>query len=185
MSRPTLVGLAGSFSRPSKSRVLVESVARAAAGRYGFSTRVFDLHDAGPSLRSAQRPDDLDAAARRLIAEIVSADVLVIGTPTYKGSYPGLFKHLVDLIDPQALRGVPVLLTATGGGDRHALMVEHQLRPLFGFFQAHTLPTAVYAADRDFTDYRVASEPLRQRIDDAVADLAPFFAGAAAAVAAE
>lgn len=185
MSRPTLVGLAGSFNRPSKSRVLVESVARAAAARHGFSIRLFDLQDAGPSLGTAQRPDDLDATARRLIAEIVSADLLVIGSPTYKGSYPGLFKHLVDLIDPQALRGVPVVLTATGGGDRHALMVEHQLRPLFGFFQAHTLPTAIYAADRDFTDYRVASEPLRQRIDQAVDDIAPFFPAGAAAVAAE
>ena len=42
-------------------------------------------------------------------------------------------------------------LTATGGGPRHALVVEHALRPLFGFFAALTLPTAVYASDADFT----------------------------------
>ncbi len=184
MPRPTLVGISGSFNRPSKSRALVEAVAREAADRHGFALRLFDLQDAGPSLGTARLPSELDGTAQRLIAEIVSADLLVIGSPTYKGSYPGLFKHLIDLIDPLALRGKPVLLTATGGGDRHALMVEHQLRPLFGFFAAHTLPTAVYAADREFLDGRVASEPLRQRIDQAVDDLAPFFL-TPAAIAAE
>ncbi|WP_370462067.1 NAD(P)H-dependent oxidoreductase [Phyllobacterium sp. SYP-B3895] len=65
----------------------------------------------------------------------------MVGTPTYKGSYTGFFKHLIDLLDPLALEGKPILLTATGGSDRHALITEHQLRPHFGFFMAHTLPT--------------------------------------------
>ncbi|MFD1810195.1 NAD(P)H-dependent oxidoreductase [Gemmobacter lanyuensis] len=90
------------------------------------------------------------ATARAALEVILSADALVVASPVYKGSYTGLFKHLIDLIDPAALQGKPVLLAATGGGDRHALVIEHQLRPLFGFFEAQTLPTGVYAADRDF-----------------------------------
>lgn len=54
-------------------------------------------------------------------------------------------------------------------------MVEHQLRPLFGFFTAHTLPTAVYASDRDFVDYRVNSEPLAARIDAVIDEFSAFF----------
>ena len=187
MSRLKIVGLAGSYSRPSKSRALVEAIAAQAGDRYDFQHRIYDLHDAGPSLGHALSFGELDAAGQKLISDVISADLLVVGSPTYKGSYPGLFKHLIDLIDPLALRGKPIIITATGGGDRHALMVEHQLRPLFGFFMAHTLPTAVYAADRDFTDYRVSAEPLRQRIDQAVAEVATFFPGvvAEAAIAAE
>lgn len=75
----------------------------------------------------------------------------------------------------QDLRGKPVVIAATGGGDKHALIVEHQLRPLFGFFSAHTLPSAIYASERDFTDYRVFSEPLFRRIEDAVSELGAFF----------
>src|SRR3954471_22141706 len=45
-----------------------------------------------------------------------------------EGSYTGLFKHLFDLVNPGALADKPVVLTATGGGPRHALVVEHQLR---------------------------------------------------------
>jgi FMN reductase len=175
MSAPKLVGLAGSFNRPSKTYALVQHVADLAGNRYGFDNRIYDLADLGASLGQAQWRKDLDDTAKRILDEIVGADALIIGSPTYKGSYPGLFKHVIDLIDPHELRAKPIIITATGGGDRHALMVEHQLRPLFGFFMAHTLPTAVYASDRDFTDYRVASEPLARRIDDVVGELAAFF----------
>ena len=91
---------------------------------------------------------------------------------------------MIDLIDPQELRGKPIIITATGGGDRHALMVEHQLRPLFGFFMAHTLPTAVYASDRDFANYAVSSEALSNRISEVIGELAAFFPEASPAIAA-
>lgn len=169
-----LVGLAGSYNRPSKTYSLVKTIVDIAASDYDLSGKVLDLHDVGPSLGSAQWRKDLDSRANLVIDDITAADALVIGCPTYKGSYPGLFKHLIDLIDPQELRGKPIIITATGGGDRHALMVEHQLRPLFGFFMSHTLPTAVYASDRDFTDYRVTSEPLAHRIGAVVSELKTF-----------
>ncbi|TDK36766.1 FMN reductase [Rhizobium deserti] len=175
MSSFKLVGLAGSYNRPSKTFALIDHVATLASEKYGFEKRLYDLTDVGPSLGQAQRQGDLDAAAAAVLADVVEADAIVIGSPTYKGSYPGMFKHFIDLIDPQQLRAKPILITATGGGDRHALMVEHQLRPLFGFFMAHTLPTAVYASDRDFTDYAVSSDALKERIGFAVEELSAFF----------
>ncbi|MDP3135301.1 MAG: NAD(P)H-dependent oxidoreductase, partial [Burkholderiaceae bacterium] len=72
-----------------------------------------------------------------------------------------------------ALIDVPVLLAATGGSERHALAIDHQLRPLFSFFQAQTLPIGVYAADREFDAYRVSSEALQARIALAVARAVP------------
>ena len=175
MSRGKLIGLVGNFSRPSKSFALVRTVAELSAQRYGFHAEVRDLTDIGPSLGGARHYDDLDPVARRVLQDVVSADVLVVGSPTYKGSYTGLLKHFFDLLNPLSLQGKPVILTATGGGERHALMVEHQLRPLFGFFMAHTLPSAVYAADRDFLDYRLVSEPILRRAEQAVVELDAFF----------
>jgi FMN reductase len=46
------------------------------------------------------------------------------------------------------------------------------------------LPTAVYAADRDFTDYAVSSEPVLKRIEDVVGEIAAFFPGVNPALAA-
>ncbi|TIV61852.1 FMN reductase [Mesorhizobium sp.] len=187
MTYRKLVGFTGSFNRPSRSRALVELVANLAIGHYSLAASIYDITNLGSSLGNARRFADLDPKAQAILREIMEADVLVVGTPTYKGSYTGLFKHAIDLIDPSALLGKPVILTATGGGDRHALIVEHQLRPLFSFFQAHALPTAVYAAERDFADYRLTAEPIRQRAQQAVAELALFLGAASAptAIAAE
>jgi FMN reductase len=112
------------------------------------------------------------AKLEAMIDRLTAADAIVVGSPVYKGSYSGLFKHFFDLIEPARLAGVPVVLTATGGGDRHALVVEHQLRPLFGFFSSHTIATAIYASQPDFVDGHVHSEALLRRIDAAVSDLA-------------
>lgn len=80
-----------------------------------------------------------------------------------------------DFVEQTALVDVPVLLAASGGSDRHALVLEHQLRPLFSFFQAQTLPIGVYATDRDFTpEYTIQSQQLADRITLAVARALPI-----------
>jgi len=171
----TIIGLSGNLARPSKTRALIQTVVTTAASQFEAAGTIFDLADFGPSLGAAHRLADLDASARAALEVVLTADALVVGSPVYKGSYTGLFKHLVDLIDPLALAGKPVLLTATGGGDRHALVIEHQMRPLLGFFEAQALPTGLYAADRDFTDGLPTSPALLDRLGRAVGQLAPFF----------
>ena len=168
MPNPTVVGFSGNFTRPSKTRGFVEHVVRDIAVHNNLSASTYDIEDVGASLGSAKWARDLDQQARDVLDKVVNADVLVVGSPTYKGSYTGLFKHFFDLIDPAALRGKPIVLTATGGGERHALIVEHQLRPLFGFFEAFALPTAVYATDKDFTDGVLRSEAILKRAAQAV-----------------
>ncbi|TGR16070.1 FMN reductase, partial [Mesorhizobium sp. M8A.F.Ca.ET.202.01.1.1] len=95
---------------------------------------------------------------------VEQADVLVVATPVYRGSYTGLFKHFFDFIDQDALVDTPILLAATGGSERHALVIDHQLRPLFSFLQAHTLPIGVYATPADFDGEHVSSAALQARI---------------------
>ena len=109
------------------------------------------------------------------MAAVEAADALIVGTPVYRASFTGLFKHFFDFVEQTALVDVPVLLAASGGSDRHALVLEHQLRPLFSFFQAQTLPIGAYATDRDFTpEYTVKSEQLSDRVTLAVARALPI-----------
>lgn len=164
-----VIVFSGSFNRPSKTTALVNYIGKEVAKKFGTEVVTYDLLDVGNTLGLAQRADKLEPKGQQIIEELTLADALVIGSPVYKGSYPGLFKHFIDLIEPERLYEKPVLLSATGGGDRHALMVEHQLRPLFGFFMAHSLPTAIYAAARDFgPDNEIRSQDLITRIDKAV-----------------
>lgn len=174
-----IVGLAGSYHVPSRTRRLVEEIvnhtitryAEPPAGRRSVTSKVVDLTQFGPDLALARRIEDLAGTSRDIVDLIIGADVLVVAVPVYKGSYPGLFKHLFDLIDPQALAGKPVILAATGGGDKHALIVEHQLRPLFAFFESQTMATGIYASDKDFEDGRLVSASVFERIGRAIDQL--------------
>lgn len=172
MTRPKLVGFSANVQRPSKTRALVEAVGEAATQDGGFDLRLFDLVDAGTGLGAAWSRDALSLPARRVVEAIEGADALIVGSPVYKGSFTGLFKHLFDLIDPAALANKPVAIVATGGGARHALVVEHSFRPLFGFFGALQVPTTVYGSDPDFTDGLPTDAGVRERIAQAGHQLA-------------
>jgi FMN reductase len=168
MSLSRIVGFSGSPRRPSKTRSLVETVAAEVASHRQARVDIYDLIDAGPGLGAALQRQDLTLPVARIIDAIEQADALIVGTPVYKG----LFKHVFDLVDPRVLVGKPVVLTATGGGPRHALIVEHALRPLFGFFEALTVPTAVYASDADFTEGQLTEAGVLARVSTAAQQLA-------------
>ncbi len=170
MGFPAIVGFSGNLTRPSRTRAFVEHVAREVARSTSRSSAVYDIEDLGPSLAAARWGHDLDDQARRIVARITDAELLIIDSPTFKGSYTGLFKHFFDLLDPATLRGKPVIITATGGGERHALIVEHQLRPLLGFFEAFALPTAIYASDKDFSEGVLTNPAILARSAQAVAE---------------
>ncbi|MCA3235882.1 MAG: FMN reductase, partial [Cupriavidus sp.] len=127
-----------------------------------------------PQLAGAVWRSQLPDIVERKLAAVEQADVLVVATPVFRGAYTGLFKHFFDFIDQDALIDKPVLLAATGGSERHALMIDHQLRPLFSFFQARTLPLGVYATDKDFVDYRLHNDAVCERARLAVRRAMPL-----------
>lgn len=177
MTRPLrLVAVSGGLQRPSKAAALAEHLLDLIAGVVPCEQRLVELGQLAPQLAGAVWRSQLPHAVERELAAVEQADILVVATPVYRGSYTGLFKHFFDFIDQDALIDKPVLLAATGGSERHALMIDHQLRPLFSFFQARTLPLGVYATDKDFTDYRVQDEALLQRAALAVQRAVPLLA---------
>ncbi|MDL2410029.1 FMN reductase [Rhizobium calliandrae] len=172
MPQTKILGFSGNITRPSTTRSFVDHIVGQLAIKTGASAQSFDVDDLGPSLLKARRLDDLTAEARCVVDQMLEADALVVGSPTYKGSYTGLFKHYFDLLDPTSLRAKPIIIAATGGGERHSLVVEHQMRPLFGFFEALAMPTAIYATRKDFAHGEVISEPIRMRVGRAVEEAA-------------
>jgi FMN reductase len=50
------------------------------------------------------------------------------------------------------------------------------MRPLFGFFQALTLPLGIYGTQDDFVDYRIEAPELRERIATTVERIVPLIA---------
>lgn len=175
MSRLSLIGLSGNISSPSKTRTLVQTALDLASDRVDAEIQLFELADFGDDLGRARRISDLSPEAQAKVAQLLAADALIVASPVYKASYTGLFKHLIDLLDPASLKRKPILIAATGGGEKHALAVEHQLRPLFAFFEARVLGTAVHVSDKDFTDGILTGEASLGRLSSAVDELADIF----------
>ncbi len=164
MGKIKVVAVSGNLGVRSRTRSLVDAVVGEIGQRAAIAVTDITVGELAPDLGRLTDPSAIPPRVAEALAAIVGADLLVVGTPVYKGSCTGLFKHLIDFIDPNALIGLPVVVTATGGSPRHALVIEHQLRPLFGFFQAQTVPTGVFALDSDFTDYRLTSPEIAARV---------------------
>ena len=167
-----VVVLNGSPSFPSKTAALGQEIVTRLAAHVPVAASTVNVAELVPFFGDTYGDPRSPVAAA--LETIAAADLLIAASPIYKGSYTGLFKHVVDLLSPSALLGKPVLLVATGGSERHTLALEHQFRPLFGFFQADTLPVTIYGHDSEFTDYQVTGEGLDSRIDKAIARALPF-----------
>jgi FMN reductase len=108
------------------------------------------------------------AELRTVLDTVTQADAVIAVTPTFSASYNGLFKMFFDVLDDKALAGKPVLLAATGGTERHSLVLDFALRPLFAYLKALPVPTGVYAAS---TDWGTGATKLRTRITQAAGEL--------------
>lgn len=178
MTSRSIVVVSGGLSQPSSTRMLADRLAEATVAeltRRGIDTvvEVVDLrglaHDVVDMTLTGYARPDLAAA----LSALTGADGVIAVTPVYAASYAGLFKSFVDVVEPDALTGTPVLLGATGGTARHSLALEHALRPLFAYLHADTVPTSVFAATDDWADAGSDDvKPLPARITRAAAELA-------------
>jgi len=168
----TLALVSAGVSDPSSTRLLADRIAQTSvdilrASGVGVTISVIDLApiavDIARSIVSGFPTPKVQEAIERLAA----ADAIIASTPVYKAGISGLFKSFADLIDDDLLIAKPVVLAATGGTARHAMVVDEQLRPLFAFLRAIPTPTSLYAAPEDW-----GSADLGRRITRAATELA-------------
>lgn len=161
-----LLAVSGSPSAPSKTVTALEvALDHARTVRPDLDLALLNLRDLRMEFSDGRDPAAYEGDTRRAIDEVVDADALIVGTPMYRGSYTGRLKNLFDVLPNDALVGTPVGLVATGGTDHHFLAIEHQLKPLLGFFHAHSLPGAVYANNGHFSGGRLTDNGIRARLE--------------------
>jgi FMN reductase len=167
-----LVVVSAGTGTPSSTRQLSDRLAQKSLDllRESELPATVDVIELGPLALDIARAtiagfpgEELQAAIDRLAA----ADAVIAATPIYKAGISGLFKSFVDVLDNDLLVAKPVLLAATGGTARHALVIDDQMRPLFAYMRALTLPTSVYAAPEDW-----GATDLGERIERAARELA-------------
>ncbi|MFS3129114.1 FMN reductase [Nocardioides sp. Bht2] len=177
-----IVVITAGLSDPSSTRLLADQLADAAVAQLGergerAEVEVIELRPLAHLLADNLTTGFATGALAEAIAKVEQADALIAVTPVFTASYSGLFKTFFDVLDKDALVGVPVQIAATAGTARHSLVLEHAVRPLFAYLRAIVLPTAVFAATEDFGSN--ADGQLAQRVARAGAELADLLVGGA------
>ncbi len=95
----------------------------------GAARTVIDLAEIGPGLLA---PWSLSTQATQAVAAVRSADVLVVATPTYKASFTGLLKLLLDTLPSGSLSRTIVVPVTVSAGPAHRHLADWQLRPVLG-----------------------------------------------------
>src|SRR5689334_23746972 len=171
MSTFTLAVVSAGTSDPSSTRLLADRIASrvaalAARREHTVTVSVIELRELAADIASALTSQLVTPKLERAIAALGQADGIVASTPVYKAGPSGLFTSFFHVLDNDLLIGKPVVLAATAGTARHALVVDDQMRSLFAFLRALAVPTSLFAAPEDWAD-----PALNKRVDRAAFEL--------------
>jgi FMN reductase len=177
MSTQRIMVVSAGLGVPSSSRMLADQVGEAllaevASPGHPVEIDAVELRDHAVDIANNFITGYPAPALAAVIDRLTRADAVVVVSPVFSGSYSGLLKSFFDVLDPTALEQMPVLMGATGGSARHALMLEHAMRPLFSYLRAVVVPTAIYASPEDWGSGSNSVRPLEQRIARAARELA-------------
>ncbi len=177
----TIAVVSAGLSQPSSTRLLADRLAQAtveelAARGITAEVRTVELRDVAHDVVNMMLTGFPSGGLPAVIDTVTGADGVIAVTPIFSASYSGLFKSFVDVLDKDALTGMPVLLGATGGTSRHSLALDYALRPLLGYLRADLTSTSVFAATDDWAGEADAVNPLPARIRRAGRELAEMVA---------
>jgi FMN reductase len=156
---------------PSSTRLLADRTAEratalAASRGAAVTVSVIDLREIAADISTALVSRLITPRLQQAITVLGEADGIIAAAPVYKAGPSGLFTSFFHILDNDLVIAKPVVLAATAGTARHALVVDDQMRPLFAYLRAMTVPTSLFAAPEDWSD-----PALNQRIDRAAREL--------------
>jgi FMN reductase len=171
MSNFRVVVVSAGTSDPSSTRLLADRVAQrvaaiAAAHGNAVTTSVIDLREIATDVTTALTSQLITPRLQQAIDALAAADGVIAATPVYKAAASGLFTSFFHVLDNDLLIAKPVVLAATAGTARHALVADGEMRSLFAFLRTMTVPTSLFAGPDDWSD-----TALTTRIDRAALEL--------------
>ncbi|MDN8576266.1 FMN reductase [Corynebacterium sanguinis] len=170
-----LIVLSAGLSTPSTTRQVADTIASAVSSAVGgrgekLEVTTIELRELTGDLAQQTSTGMSNPRLDEVKTQLSEADGLVAVTPVFKASYTGLFKMFFDVLDTDALNGMPTIIAATAGTARHSLVTEYAMRPLLSYMRAVVVPTSLFAATDDFGGPEGAD--FNKRVARAAAELA-------------
>jgi FMN reductase len=156
---------------PSSTRLLADraaerAVALASRHAHEVTVSVIELREISADISAALVSQLITPRLQQAIDVLRDADGIIAASPVYKAGPSGLFTSFFGVLDNDLLIAKPVVLAATAGTARHALVADDQMRPMFAYLRTMTLPTSLFAAPEDWSDPALAG-----RVDRAALEL--------------
>lgn len=177
MSTVSLLAINAGLGSPSSSRMVADALIESFGeqltdANIPYEAKQVDLREYATAIANNFVTGYADVPLQDVLDQLAAADALIVVTPVFNASYSGLFKSFFDLIGTETLAGKPVILAATGGSERHSLMLEHAMRPLFAYLKANPVNTGVFAATGDWGSNDAVARELQARMKRAAGELA-------------
>ncbi|TQJ59069.1 FMN reductase [Arthrobacter sp. SLBN-83] len=174
--------LSAGLGVPSSSRLLADQLAAAAqrqlkAGGFDVAVDIVELRDLAVDIANNFVTGYAAPRLAEVIAGVEASDGIIAVTPVFSASYSGLFKSFIDVLDPKSLDGKAVLLGATGGTDRHQMVLDYALRPLFSYLRTRMAATGVFAGPQDWGTAEEGGGSLADRIERAAGEFTRLLEG--------
>jgi len=170
-----IIIISGSPSHPSRSSAIADYLEGHIETK-GFQVKKVTLRDlpAGDlALANFNNP-----VLKQALQHVEEAQGVIVVSPIYKASYPGLLKSFLDLLPEKGLENKVVLPIATGGTIAHLLSLEYAFKPVFSVLGAREILHGVYLTDSQISykeqGLTFAEKNLEQRIKASLEQLLQY-----------
>jgi len=172
-----VLGISGSLRRGSFNTAVLRAAIELAPA--GMTIDVADIRDIPPydeDVRAAGLPPPV----QRFRDAIAAADALLVVTPEYNYSLPGVLKNAIDWASrppSQPFAGKPLAIMGASGGLGGTMRAQYHLRQVAVFLDMIPLnkpEVFVRSAGEKMADGRLVDEPTRKVIAEQLAALAAW-----------
>jgi chromate reductase len=114
----------------------------------GAEVTLLDLSQLGPQWFTPDAYEQRNDIIRPEALAVLEAQGIVIITPEYNGSYPGVLKLFLDMLPfPAALANRPAAFIGLAAGQWGALRAVDHLQAVFAYRNAQIFPARVFIPD--------------------------------------
>ncbi len=173
-----IIGFAGSLRKESYNRALLRAAQELAPDN--VELEIFDLE--GLPLFNQDLENDPHPKVADFKSRIRAADAILIATPEYNYSIPGVLKNAIDCASrpygDNAFAGKPVAIMGASIGMTGTARAQYHLRQSFVFLDVYPLNSpevmVSYAGEKNFPGGRLADQKSRDMIKQLLVNLAEW-----------
>jgi len=167
-----MIVIVSGTNRPGSNTRRITNHVQQTYQKLGVPVQVLDLADLPPEIFSSSSYAEKPASFKTKFTDpLLAADGLVLVTPEYNGSVPGILKYFIDMLPfPESFERRPVCFIGLSAGIWGALRPVEQLQAIFGYRNAYIYPERVFlpgigkqlGANGQFSDPELPARLARQ-----------------------